>query len=427
MPLPVLAYDVLARLAGGPYRLAYSRRVRLGKEDPDRRRERDGFGGRPRPDGQLVWFHAASVGETTALAPVIAALLAEQPDLHVLVTSTTLTSAKILADVLPERAFHQFSPFDTPTATRRFVDHWKPDLAVWTESEIWPCLIRQTARRRVPMFLINARVSARTARTWQRWPRTVSALLSFFERILVQDARLAALMQDIGVRAEILEVTGSTKEDAAALPCDAEDLTSLEHALGSRRRWLAASTHRGEDECVIAAHKAAFGHEKTPPLLIIAPRHPERGAEVMALLEAAGLSASQRTRGDPIAGSDAYVADTIGEMGLWFRLCPLAFVGGSLVPVGGHNPIEPIALGCAVLHGPQVENFSEIYERLDAAGGACCVTDQTELAAALPGTLDPQTRQDLVERGARALGSGQSATRRITTLIRGRLAGSDTP
>ncbi len=378
------AYFAVSAVAAPLYRLIQSRRLKAGKEHPDRKEERFGTASAARPNGRLIWFHAASVGESLSLVGLIRALLDDDAQLHVLVTTNTLTSANLLADLLPSRAFHQFVPYDARAAVRRFLSHWYPDLAVWTESELWPQLLYQTDRSGVPMLLINARVSQKTMARWRRWPHTARALLAPFRAILVQEEASASVMRDIGVPAEIITVTGSLKEELPPLGVNPDVLTDLASRLGDRPRWLAASTHEGEDAIIVAAHRRAFGQAEGAPLLIIAPRHPGRGPALAKVLAADGLKVALRSNGDqPQHQTDVYVADTLGEMGLWYRLCRLAFVGGSLVKAGGHNPYEPVQLGCAVIHGPHVFNFAEIYTRLAKADGAVSVTDVSGIAEAL--------------------------------------------
>ena len=376
--IPHALYLAASRFTGPAFAWWQRRALANGKEDPDRRGERWGRTGRQRPEGRLVWFHAASVGETQSILPLIARLLDTVPDVQVMVTSTTRSSARMLARDLPPRAFHQVAPYDTKGACRRFLRHWQPNVAVWVESELWPRMLYEVARRDVPMLLLNARVSARTAARWRRFAGTARSLLAPFRQIHVQEETTLAAMQGVGVTGDRVRLTGALKQDRPALPHDPAVLARLRVATGDRAVWCAASTHPGEDEVVLAAHARVGG------LLILAPRHADRADAIAAQVRAAGFAMARRSRGEvPDAQTDVYLVDTMGEMGLWFRLAPVAFVGGSLTRIGGHNPYEPAQLDTAILHGPHVDNFAEIYTALDAEGGALEVTGAADLAAAV--------------------------------------------
>ncbi len=351
-------------------------RERKGKEDPARIGERRGHPAMPRPEGTLVWAHGASVGETLSLMPVIERLT--QRGVSVLVTSGTVTSANLMARRLPPGALHQYLPLDVPRYMRRFFKHWRPDLALVAESEIWPNMIVEARRRDVPLVMVNARMSPRSYRRWRKRRDIAGSLLSAFDLCLAQSEGDAERIARLG--APRVVNAGNLKFDVPAPPADPVELARLEGVTAGRPLWFAASTHPGEDEMIIAAHRAMLARH--PRLLtIIAPRHPARGNDIADLAASAGLSPAQRSGGlQPDASVDLYVADTVGEMGLFYRLCPVAIMGGSLVPHGGQNPIEPAKLGAAILHGPHVTNFADIYAALDDAGGACPVADATTLA-----------------------------------------------
>lgn len=403
-----LAFSVIATSA---YRILQARRLKAGKEDPNRLSERFGTASHPRPKGRLIWLHAASVGESLSLQGLIRQVLAQDADTHILLTTTTVTSARLMADLLPPGAIHQFAPYDTRAAVRRFLGHWRPDVAVWTESELWPRLLVETDALSIPMLLINARVSEKTMARWRRIPDTARALLSPFRAILVQEASSAAIMHEIGVPPEIISVTGSLKEELPPPDAAPEALMALQTALAARPCWFAASTHEGEEETLVAAHRQAFNTAPDAPLLIVAPRHPERGQSLAKRLATDGWVTALRSAGDhPGPQTDIYIADTLGEMGLWYRLCPVAFIGGSLARIGGHNPYEPMQLGCAIIHGPHVSNFADIYARLAQAGGARLAATETDIAQALHLLQNEQikTRQTKVADGL--LASGASAT-----------------
>lgn len=368
------------------------KRLAAGKEDPKRHPERLGHATLPRPDGVLVWFHAASVGESLSLLPLIERLLSERPDLHVMVTSTTLTAAQMMGKRLPKGAFHQFVPLDVPAAVARFLDHWRPDLGVWVESELWPGLILGADARGIPLLLLNARISERSAQRWQKIPAAAQALLSRFDRVLAQDAATRTRLLAMGLAPERVSVSGSTKESAPPAPVDAALLQALQAQIGKRPIWCAASIHAGE-ETQIAQAQAEVLKRHPDALLILAPRHAEKLPLFEAALEAEGLSFATRSKTDPITPqTQVYIADTLGEMGLWFTLAPISFVGGSFVPVGGHNPFEPLLFGAHVLHGPLVANFAAYYAEFDASGATHLVETAQDLGAKVAARLGETDR-----------------------------------
>ncbi|MBP7002483.1 glycosyltransferase N-terminal domain-containing protein [Amaricoccus sp.] len=410
-------YLALSRRAGGLGRRVLRRRAAEGKENPERLGERMGIAGVARPEGRLVWFHAASVGEAVSLLELLRRLEAGRPDLTCLVTTVTLTSAELLAARLPERVIHQFVPLDVAPWVARFLDHWRPDLAVWTESEIWPATLVAVSRRGAPMLLINARISLRSLKRWRMARGMARALLTRFDRILAQDDLAAEHFAELGADPDRIEVTGSLKEGAAPLGHDEAERARLGRALAGRPVWLAASTHPGEEEVAAAAHVAA--RRKLPMLaMILAPRHPARGDEVAALLRARGLVVAQRSKGEPLtADVDVYLADTLGEMGLWYRIAPVSFVGGSIAEVGGHNPFEPALLGSAILYGPHVRNFADGYERLAAARAALRVRDAEELAVVLAETLAPDRAAAMAAAAWDAMSDGAEVTDRVIEVL----------
>ncbi|MEO3475002.1 3-deoxy-D-manno-octulosonic acid transferase [Roseomonas sp. CAU 1739] len=357
------------------------RRARRGKEVPDRLRERFGAGA-ARPDGPLLWLHAASVGETVSILPLLDALGHAAPGLSFLVTTGTVTSATLLGRRLPAglagRVAHRFVPLDVPRWVRRFLDGWRPDAAIFVESELWPNLIAATARRDIPLVLVNGRMSEVSRRWWGRAPGLARRVLDPFVLVLAQTEADAARYRALGGAAQCW---GNLKYAAPPLPVDAAELARLRGLVAGRPVWLAASTHPGEEAIVFAAHRRlAPAH---PGLLtIVVPRHPERGTEVAAI--GAPLRVARRAAGqDPMAATDVLVADTLGELGLFYRLASLAFVGGSLVPHGGQNPLEPARLGCPVLLGPHAWNFAEIVERLTTVGGLTRIAAGADPAATL--------------------------------------------
>lgn len=376
--------------------LAVSARAARGREDPARTAERYGKASRQRPDGRLIWVHGASVGETNAALPLIERLV--RAGFPVLYTTTTVTSAAIAAKRLPEGAFHQYGPIDVPAFVDRFLHHWRPYFVVFMESELWPTVIDRLERAVVPLVVVNARMSDRSFRRWQGIGRI--AARSVFSRIGLVLAR----SEEDGRRyralgADKVAVTGNLKFDTPPLTAASDEIARLKAAIDGRPVWLASSTHEGEETEVAAAHRAIAG--RFPDLLtVIVPRHPDRGESVAAMLRGAGLSVAQRSRGETIApDTDIYLADTLGELGLFYRAIPVAFVGGSLVERGGQNPIEAVQLGAAVLHGPHVANFTEVFAAIDAAVPGARVADAAALADAVATLL---ADRDAVSRSAGA-------------------------
>jgi 3-deoxy-D-manno-octulosonic-acid transferase len=332
-----------------------------------------------RPEGRLAWLHGASVGEGLALLPLVERLIAK--GFHVLVTTGTVTSARILAQRLPSGGFHQYAPLDSPRFIDTFLDHWRPDLFLLAESEIWPNMICAVHAREIPIALVNARLSPRSFSRWRLAPGFISALLGRIDICLAQSEDDAARLMQLG--APHVHATGNLKYDVEAPPVDAAKLEALTREIGPRPVWIAASTHAGEEALALLAHKQLA--RQFPDLLtILAPRQAPRGGEIATLAREAGLAAAQRSRNEAV-GPDiqVYVADTMGEMGLLYRLSSVIFVGKSLAGRGGQNPIEPAKLGSAIVHGPHIGNFNEVYAALDASGGALPVAGVDELARTL--------------------------------------------
>ena len=392
-------------------------RLKRGKEDAKRLPERLGVTTVARPDGQLVWLHGASVGEGLALIPLVERLQAR--GLAVLMTTGTVTSAALLAQRLPAGALHQFVPLDGPRAARRFLDHWRPDLVLIAESELWPNLLSTARRRGIPVALVNARMSARSFARWRRLPALARPLLGGLDLILAQsqaDAeRYAAL------RGGPVANTGNLKYDAAPPPADPAALAALRSAVAERPVWVAASTHAGEDLACCGVHAALKA--RLPGLLtILVPRRVDRGPVLLAEAARLGLTAGARSQGSSIeAATDIHVADTMGELGLFCRLGTAVFVGKSLVAGGGgQNPIEPAKLGNAILHGPHVANFTDVYAALDASGGGRAVVDAAALADALLTLLRaPDACHAAADAARQAVGgAGGAADRTMAALDR---------
>ncbi|HXQ49546.1 MAG TPA: 3-deoxy-D-manno-octulosonic acid transferase [Stellaceae bacterium] len=392
----LLAYRTLTIALGPAIGLYLARRLARGKEDPERFAERSGHASRPRPPGPLVWVHAASVGEAVSMLSLIDRLLVERPKLSVLVTTGTVTSARLLASRLPpDRAWHQYVPVERPSSVRRFLAHWRPDLALWVESELWPNLVIETHARGIPLVLLNGRMSLRSFVRWQRVPGLIGPLLASFDLCLAQDAAQADRFIRLGAAGAA--TVGDLKAAAAPLPVDEAAFADLAASCAGRPLWLAASTHEGEEEIVAAAHRL-LAREHRGLLTVIAPRHPARAEAIRAMLDARGLNVARRSAGEPVESSiDIYLADTLGELGLFYRLAGIAFVGGSIARKGGHNPLEAALLDCAILHGPDMSNCAAMARALASAGATITVTGAASLAAAVGRLL-----ADPVERAARA-------------------------
>ena len=412
--LALRTYRAAGRLAAPLVDRALRRREAAGKEDPARRDERRGVASLPRPDGRLVWVHAASVGELLSAAALVERLVATGTP--VLVTTGTVTSAEIAASRLPAGARHQYVPVDLPAWVERFLDHWRPDLAVFVESEIWPATIHALAARGIPQVLVNARISERSARRWSRLDGLPRALFGRLALALAQSDGDGERLRRLGAPA--VAVTGNLKFDGRPLAVDATELDRLTAAIAGRPTWVAASTHPGEEAVAASVHRML--RARVPGLLtVLAPRHPRRGDELRDLFATAGLAVASRSKGEtPDAGTDVYLADTIGEMGLVYRLAPVAFVGGSLVRHGGQNPIEPALLGVAVLHGPEVRNFADVYRALDENCGARSVGDAEALAAAVAEAhADPAALAACVARARAVVGSSSGALDRTVAAL----------
>src|ERR1700749_1684551 len=397
LPMTLRLYRRLSTVAVPLAPALIRRRLKQGKEDPARVGERRGLSQDVRPHGPLVWIHGASVGEVLAAAALIERLRAL--NVRILLTSGTVTSAAIVARRFPADIIHQYVPYDSPRYVARFLDHWRPSLALFIESDLWPNLILSSAARRVPMVLINGRMSPRSFPRWRRVAGTISALLEKFDICLAQSHADAERFSALGCPNVL--VTGNLKLDVPAPPADPARLERLMSVTRGRPIVLAGSTHPGEEEIVIETHRTLAGF--FPGLLtVIVPRHPDRGNAITRTIAAAGLKFGLRSREElPTGATDVYVADTMGELGLFCRLSGIVFMGGSLVEHGGQNPIEAVKLGAAIVHGPHVFNFSDVYEALDGAGGARVAYDVEALTKQLGQLLaDPVVRDRMVATSA---------------------------
>lgn len=421
-PLTLLyrLYQMLTTLAA-PLALHQARRRFVARNGPMTRfGERNGQATAARPRGTLIWMHTVSVGEFLSVLDLLRDLVAS--DVRILLTTTTSSAADLAADRLPDGVIHQFAPLDTPMAVRRFLDHWRPDLAAFVESEIWPNQIVMAHKRAIPLVLLNARLSASALKRWGKHPRTARALLSRFARIMTQTESTRLALEELGAPADRLRTTGDMKATAAALPYDRAAAEVLREQIARRPLWVAASSHDGEDPAISAAHRLLTA-TRPEALLILVPRHPERGDQIEGLLKSEGWQVARRSKGQtPDAKTQIYLADTLGETGLWYHLAPIVFVAGSFCPAGGHNPYEPAHFDCAILHGPLYANFSLAYRGLSRAGACLEVEDATALGLTLAGLLG-SPRLGALQTAARqfiqtASGTRQSVQQTLLALLR---------
>lgn len=372
-------------------------RASRGKEDRKRSRERYGIAGRERPEGPLIWFHAASVGETIAVAPLVQRIL--DYGVNIILTTGTVTSAKVANDRFGDRVIHQYVPLDLKPAVSRFLDHWRPDLAVIAESEIWPMTILELGARGVPQVLVNGRLSDRSFASWKKRASLAEALFENLAHVVAQSDADGERFRALGARP--VTVSGNLKVETGAPPADEKALASLRRQIGQRPTWAAVSTHEGEE--AIAAEVHTMLQPRHHGLLtIIVPRHPDRAEALAATMTAMGLDVARRSKGDKITSeTDILLGDTIGEMGLYLRLTEIAFVGRSLTSEGGQNPLEPAMLDTAVLAGRNVQNFREAYQKLLNSGGAKLVRDRNMLAGAVNFLLaNEAARHEMMAAGA---------------------------
>jgi 3-deoxy-D-manno-octulosonic-acid transferase len=397
MPMTLSAYRIVTAAGTALAPQLLGRRLARGKENPDRIAERRGEPSAPRPPGPLVWVHGASVGEFIAVLPLIERIRAR--GFTVLITTGTVTSAALAEKRLPPGALHQFIPLDMPSFIARFLDYWLPDLALFVESDLWPNIILTASERQIPIILVNGRMSEHSYGRWRHFPKTIETLLRRFDLCLVRSSNDAERFGTLG--APRISITGNLKFDVPALPVDSRKRAALADTIKGRIVVAAASTHPGEETVIVDVHrrlKNTFPHLMT----IIAPRHPQRGPAIAEIAATAHLRPALRSHGAfPAAEIDIYIFDTLGELGLVYQLAPIVFMGGSLVRHGGQNPIEAIKLGAAVLHGPHVANFREVYEELDRRKAAELVTDATRLAMQIGAWIEDRAEREGIAERAR--------------------------
>ncbi|QLQ14120.1 MAG: 3-deoxy-D-manno-octulosonic acid transferase [Brevundimonas sp.] len=391
------------------------RRVRRGKEDPARVSERLGRASQPRPSGHLIWLHGVSVGESLSLLPLVQRFRQARPDLSLLVTSGTTTSAHLLAERLPAGVLHQYVPVDTPGAVAAFLDHWQPQVGILVESELWPNLILMAHERGVKLALVSARITEHSGRNWQRIPAAARTLLEAFDAILPQDEASASRITALGGRVTDL---ANLKQVGDPLPHDPTAFTRLSAMIGDRPVIVAGSTHPGEELPILRALMAL----QPTPLIVLIPRHPERSKEIASALADAGLTAAFRSEGaQPDLDETIYVADTLGEMGLFLRLADAVVLGGGFGPtldqpaLGGHNPLEPARLGKAVFSGRDMANWRTVAEELVAAGGLVLVEHPGDLTGRIQPLLNHPDRAH--EMGKKAQRAAQTTGGDVLTRI----------
>ncbi|MBA5724220.1 lipid IV(A) 3-deoxy-D-manno-octulosonic acid transferase [Candidatus Liberibacter sp.] len=365
-----------------------------GKKD-SRRAERLGYSSAMRPVGPLIWFHAVSIGETIALIELIREI--RRRKVTVLLTTKTISSAILAQKRLGQEVIHQYAPFDVKPALSRFLNHWKPDCVILSESEIWPLSVCELAKKRIPQILVNARMSSHSFKNWCIFPSLSEKIFSKLSLAVVQSEASYEIYRQLGIRE--LVVSGNLKVDVGSPPCDATVLSTYRQQIGERYTWAAISTFEGEEDVAVYVHeKIASCHNI---LTIIVPRHPERCDAIEKNLLSKGLKVARHTRGDALSSDiDVFLGDTIGEMGLYLRMTEIAFVGRSLFSKGGQNPLEPAMLGCAIISGPNIDNFRDIYQKLASSESACIVQDAEKLANIVHLLLSkPRLRYKMINNG----------------------------
>ncbi|MEH6522231.1 3-deoxy-D-manno-octulosonic acid transferase [Sulfitobacter sp.] len=406
-PLLYRTYVALSMLMVPFVARATTRKLMRADVTAYRAHERLGHATENRVEGTLIWFHAASVGESLSVLALISRIGAVLPKAHFLITSGTATSATLIAQRMPPRCVHQFAPLDAPGPLKRFLKHWQPDAAIFVESELWPQMLRRTHATGASMALVNARMSERSIASWAKRPRLATYLFEVFDLILTQNDAMAEAMVRINAPAPRVARGQNLKSFAGPLPQDEDLIFEARAVLGHLPVWVAASTHAGEEQIILAAHeRLRVSH---PDLhLILVPRHPERGDEVLKLITETGMDYTRRSSGD-LPGGAIYLADTLGELGNWFALSDIVFLGGSLLPIGGHNPFEVAQSGATVLSGNHVFNFAETFSAMEAAGAARIVADADDIAAQIDALLRDKQSRDKAVAAAKTFAHSETA------------------
>lgn len=420
MTIGLFLYKILTFMMTPFLGVFFRRRVKSGKELADRRNDRFARNLTPRPDGKLIWLHAASVGESQLLLELGRRLVRRgNRDFSVLMTCQTKTAATLISTAFKEDTelnqigtINQMAPFDTPGGAKRFVRHWSPDLAIFAEGEIWPNLLQELSANNTPATLINARMTENSIKGWMRWKKTAKAVFNSFDLLIAADIQTKTGLEALS--GQTVENPGNLKSALPAPAVKDQELHELRQAIGSRNTLLAASTHPGEEALVLDAYM------RLPPdtVLIIAPRHPERGDEVDALLSCTKYAIARRSEGDPITDvTNILLADTMGEMGLWYRLADTVYLGGGHAPgVGGHNPLEALRLETPILTGPSLFNFKDLTGRLLVHQGFSIVDDAEALAKGFPAA--PVSAELIAILEADAMGPMAKTLERLEPLLR---------
>ncbi|RRH71507.1 3-deoxy-D-manno-octulosonic acid transferase [Falsigemmobacter faecalis] len=412
MSLQLQAYLAASRLLPLVAPKLLARRLAKGKEEAARWREKLGEPTLPRPDAPVIWLHAVGVGEVLALRGLIVQLADLRPDVEFLVTSTARSSAEVMGGQLPRRTRHQFLPVDAPQYLAKFLDHWKPSLSIWAEQDLWPGAVVAADRAGIPLAMVNARMNDAAFARREKAKSLYGNLLKRFRLITAQDAVTAANLKKLGAQA--VEVTGSLKSAAPPLAADKNALELARVALEGRRPWLLASSHQTDEAIALKAQVQLHAGDPAQ-LLVIAPRDPQRASEIAAAARAMGLTVAQRSKGEGPGQAAVWIADTFGELGLWYRLIPVALIGGTFCRIEGHNPWEPLALGAAVLHGPRTANFAADFAQLDVSGAALPVTEGNLLAALQADHMPQRSRASQIVHAAR--GSLRPLARDLLDLV----------
>jgi len=393
-------------------------RVQSGKEDPDRVNERFGIASQYRPKGQVIWLHAASVGESLSILALIKELRQLYPEATILLTTGTVSSARVLNAYLEEKIIHQYNPYDVGPWVRKFLVHWQPTVAILVESELWPSLMTETRKASIPLLLINGRFSSKSIKFWQKHSGTAHTLLNKIDYITVQTQNTLNELVNLGYSQSQIEVIDTLKQSAAPLPYSQSDLRTIQSLLKDKIVWIAASTHLGEDELILEVFRSLL--QKFPQLfLVIVPRHPERGVSVLERVIQFGFKAKLRSQSNlPSQDETIFVSDTLGELGIWYRLGQFAFIGGSLVSVGGHNPYEPALLGCPIIHGPHTFNFVGAYQRLMANKGSLLVEDTDQLEKAIEVVIAESCQEKLRTNAQKIVQADENSVQRTVAIIK---------
>ncbi len=395
-------YRFLTRWFSGPaLRCMTHKRLKAGKEIAGRTNERYGITDMKRPNGKVMWCHGASVGESLSALPLLQTLHARLPDWHIIVTTNTVTSAALMEKRLPPYATHQFIPWDHPVWVKRFMDHWKPDVALWLESELWPNLLHELKTRNIPTALLNARMRPKTMLKWEKAHELIRYMLSTFKFTLVGARTYRPVFESFG--AQNVRYIGSLKFGAQALPASEQVLAELKAQIGERKLIGFLSTHPTEEDLFGDAF-LTLKKEYPDMLAIIVPRKADRAGDIAAELSAKGLKTATRSKGDKItSATDFYIADTMGEMGLWYSLCPVTVIGGSFVPHGGQNPIEGTHFGAAIFYGPHMFNFVELTKALEESGAAHPIASRADLLPTLQKALRDPAKLNAMQMAAKDL------------------------